>query len=132
MNQGFDLPSLLTKLIYGDEATESVEQIVEQLLAPRFVLRFNGQVFGRSEFIAHVRESRRMAVGGGELRVLEEISTDTRISGRYLFRLISAEGRSLGVESHLFAKIDDGRVERIVEIARQVEGDTEEDFLADT
>jgi hypothetical protein len=75
---------------------------------------------------------RRMTVGGGEIRVLEEVSTDTGTAGRYLFRMISAEGRILSVESHLFAKVDDGKVERIVEVARQLENDAEEDFLADT
>jgi hypothetical protein len=132
MNQGLDLPSLLTELLYGNEATEPVEQTVGRLLAPHFVLRLNGQVYDRSAFTAHVREMRRMTVGGGEIRVLEEVSTDTGTAGRYLFRMISAEGRILSVESHLFAKVDDGKVERIVEVARQLENDAEEDFLADT
>ncbi|MFJ5265552.1 hypothetical protein ACIQAC_34330 [Streptomyces sp. NPDC088387] len=131
MNQSFDLSSLLTELIYGSGAAEPVEQIVERLLAPHFALRNNGQVYDRSGFIAHVGELRQMAVGGGDIRVLEEISTDAGIAGRYLFRMLSAEGQSLSVEAHVFAKVNDGKVERIVEVARQVEN-TEEDFLADT
>jgi hypothetical protein len=132
MNQGFELSSLLTKLIYGDEATDPVEQTVDKLFVPHFLLRLNGQVYGRSGFIAHVREMREMTAGGGEIRVLEEINTDTRIAGRYLFRMIPAEGQSLSIEAHLFAQVDDGKVERIIEVARQVENDAEEDFLADT
>jgi hypothetical protein len=132
MNQGFELSSLLTKLIYGDEATDPVDQTVDKLFAPHFVLRLNGAVYGRFGFTAHVREMRQMTAGGGEIRVLEEIGTDTRIAGRYLFRMVSQEGQSLSIEAHLFAKVDDGRVERIVEVARQVGNDAEEDFLADT
>jgi hypothetical protein len=131
MNQGFDLPSLLTALIFGDEATEPVEPTVGQLLAPDFVLRLNGKVYDRSGFTAHIHELRQLAAGGGEMVVLEEISTDTTIAGRYLFRMVPADGQSLRVESHVFAKVNDGRAERIVEVARQIENDTEENFLAD-
>ena len=132
MNQSFDLPSVLTELIYGDEAAEPLGQTLDRLLTPHFVLRINGQVYDRSEFTAHVREMRQMSVGGGEMRVLEQISTDTGIAGRYLFRMVPAEGQSLDIESHLFARVNDDKVERIIEIARQVENDAEEDLLADT
>ena len=72
-----------------------------------------------------------MAIGGGKIQVLEQISADNRVAGRYLFRMISTEGQSLSIEAHLFAKVNDGKLERIIEVARQV-GNDEENFLADT
>jgi hypothetical protein len=132
MNQSFDLPSVLTELIYGDEATESLEQTIGRTLARYFVLRLNGQMYDRSKFTTHILQMRQMTSGGGEIRVLEQISTATAVAGRYLFRMVSAERRSLTVEAHLFARVNEGKVERIIEVARQVENDAEEDFLADT
>jgi hypothetical protein len=132
MNHGSDLPSVLTELLYGNEVAEPLEQTLDRLLAPRFVLRINGQLYDRSGFTAHVREMRRMTTGGGKIQVLEQMSTDNRIAGRYLLRMISAEGQSLSVEAHLFAKVNDGKLERIIEVARQAGNDGEENFLADT
>jgi hypothetical protein len=132
MNQDPDLPAVLTELIYGDEVTEPLEKTLDRLLAPRFVLRINGQIYDRSGFIAHVRELRQISIGGGKIQVLEQISTDNGIAGRYLFRMISAEGKGLSIEAHLFAKVSNGKIGRIAEIARQVGDDAEENFLADT
>jgi hypothetical protein len=73
---------------------------------------------------------RQMVAGGGETRVLEQVSTETGIAGRYLFRMVSAEGQSLSFESHLFASVKDGRAERFVEVARPVEED-DDDLLTD-
>jgi hypothetical protein len=130
MNHGSDLPSVLTELLYGDETAEPLEQTLDRLLAPRFVLRVNGQIYDRSGFTAHVREIRQISIGGGKIQVLEQISADNRIAGRYLFRTISGEGKSLSIEAHLFAKVNDGKLERLIEVARQV-GNDEENFLAD-
>jgi hypothetical protein len=132
MNNGFDLPSVLTELLYGDEAAEPLEQTLSRLLVPGFVLRIDGQIYDQSGFTAHVRELRRMTIGGGKLQVLEQISTDNRIAGRYLFLMTSAEGQRLSIEAHLFATVNDGKLARIIEVARQVGNDAEENFLADT
>ena len=72
---------------------------------------------------------RQRVVGGGDLRVLEQVGTDTAIAGRYLFRMVSAAGQSLTFESHLFARITDGRAERFVEVARQTGDEDAPDLL---
>jgi hypothetical protein len=127
----FDLPAVLTELLYGDETKEPIEQTFDRLLTPNYVQRINGSVYRLPEFAAHVREMRQMVVGGGEVRVLEEVKTDSAIAGRYLFRMVSADGQDLNFESHLFAKITGGKVERLVEVARQVEADDDGDLLND-
>ncbi|WP_227998953.1 hypothetical protein [Nocardia australiensis] len=131
MNQEFDLPAALTELLYGDETAESLDDTLDRLVTPNFVQRINGRVYGRSEYLAHVREMRRMVAGGGEMRVLEQISTNTGTAGRYLFRMVSPEGQESIFESHLFARINGGRAERFVEVARQVVDDDDEDLLLD-
>jgi hypothetical protein len=131
MNQDFDLPAALTELLYGGEATESLEETLDRLLAPHFVLRVNGQIYDRAGFTAHARETREMAAGGGEIRVLEQLNENNGIAGRYLMRMISADGKGLSVEAHLFARVHDDKVARIIEIARPVES-AEENFLADS
>jgi len=103
-----DLPAALTELLYGDENTEPLERTLGRLIMPNFVQRINGRVYRRAEYPAHVREMRQMVAGGGEMRVLEQVSTETGIAGRYLFRMVSAEGQSLSFESHLFASVKDG------------------------
>ena len=131
MNEAFNLPAVLTELLYGNESDEPLEATLDRLITPNFVQRINGRVYRRSEYAAHVREMRQMVVGGGELRVLEQISTATRIAGRYLFSMVSADGQALSFESHLFARIDGGKVDRLVEVARQIGNDDHGDLLGD-
>ena len=130
MSEGFNLPAVLTELLYGNEDEEPLEETLDRLVSPNFVQRINGDVYKRSEYTAHVREMRQMVAGGGELRVLEQLSAATGIAGRYLFRMLPAEGPALTFESHLFARVEGGKIERMVEVARLVEDEGGEEFLA--
>jgi hypothetical protein len=128
MNEEFDLPAVLTKLAYGNGDDEPLEATMDRLITPDFVQRVNGGVYQRSEYIDHVREWRQ-TVADGELRVLEQVITATRIAGRYLFRTVSADGQVLTFESHLFAHIDDGKVGRFIEVGRPTRTDEDGDLL---
>lgn len=127
-NEEFNLAAVLTELAYGNESEEPLEATLDRLVTPDFVQRVNGQVFQRSEYAAHVREWRQ-AVVSGEIRVLEQVVMATRTAGRYLFRTVSADGQVRTFESHLFARIDDGKVGRLIEVARQTGDDDNDDFL---
>jgi hypothetical protein len=72
----------------------------------------------------------RQKVADGELRVLEQISTAAVVADRYLFRTVSADGQIPVFESHLFSRIDGGKVDRLIEVARQVGDDDDGDLLA--
>ncbi|MEE1801224.1 nuclear transport factor 2 family protein [Streptomyces sp. JV176] len=130
MTHVFDLPAVLTELLYGDESAEPLERTLDKLITPDFVQRINGRVYRRAEYTAHVREMRQMVTGGGELQVLEQINTGSGIAGRFLFRMVPADGQALTFESHLFARIDGGRVARLIEVAHLIGDDHDEDFLA--
>jgi hypothetical protein len=129
VDREFDLPAVLTELLYGDESTEPLERTLDRLVTPDFVQRINGRVYRRPEYDAHVREMRQLVTGGGEMRVLEQTGMGTAIAGRYLFRMVSAAGQSVTFESHLFARITDGRAERFVEVSRQIEDGDDRDLL---
>ncbi|WP_424863509.1 nuclear transport factor 2 family protein [Streptomyces sp. MMS24-I29] len=131
MNQEFDLKAVLTELLYGDEATEPLEDTLDRLLTPDFVQRINGRVHQRSEFAAHVREMRAQVADGGELRTLQLIGTDSMAAGRFLFRTVSSKGAELTFETHLFARVSGGRAESFVEVARQVAPDDDKDLLTE-
>ena len=125
MSQGRQLSAVLNELLYGNEVMESLEQTLDRLVTPDFTQRINGQVHRRSEYAAHVREMRGSVAGGGEMRVLEQVDAGESIAGRYLFRMVSADGQDAIGESHLFARLRDGRV------ARWVEEADDEDYLSD-
>ena len=125
MSQGRQLSAVLNELLYGNEVMEPVEQTLDRLVTPDFTQRINGQVHRRSEYAAHVREMRGSVAGGGEMRVLEQVDAGESIAGRYLFRTVSADGQDAIGESHLFARLRDGRV------ARWVEEADDEDYLSD-
>jgi hypothetical protein len=91
------------------------------LITPTFVQRVNGQVYDRTAYIPHVHKIRQSVVGGGELTVLEQFSAGNAVAGRYLFRMVPAQGSAMTFETHLFAPIEAGRVDRLVEVARQTE-----------
>ena len=130
MSEEFNLPAALTELLYGREDEEPLEETLERLVTPNFVQRINGEVYKRSEYTPHVREMRQMVVGGGELRVLEQLTTDTGIVGRYLFTMVPADGPALTFESHLFARIEGGRIDRMIEVARLIDDENDGDLLA--
>jgi len=121
MTKQFDLPAALTELLYGNENDEPLEKTLDRLITPNFVQRINGQVYNRDQYTAHVREMRLMVTGGGELQVLEQLATVTGFAGRYLFRMVQVGGPSFVFESHLFVRIEDGRIDRMIEVARQTE-----------
>lgn len=125
MSQELDLPKVLTELLHGDESAEPLEDALDRLVTPDFVQRINGQEYQRAAYTAHVREMRRMVVGGGGLRVLEQLTSGTGIAGRYLFTMVPADGHPLRFESHIFARVEDGRIARLTEVARQID-DAEE------
>jgi hypothetical protein len=129
INEGFDLPTVLTELAFGNESDEPLEGTLDRLITPNFVQRINGRVYRRSEYAAHVREWRQ-TVASGELRVLEQVVTTTAIAGRYVFRTVSADEQVLTFESHLFARIDGGKVDRLIEVARQIGDHDDGDLLA--
>jgi hypothetical protein len=129
MSKEINLPAVLSELLYGNENEEPLESTLDRLITPNFVQRINGQVFDRVEYVPHVRGMRQMVGGGGELTVLEQTDTDTGIAGRYLFRMVPAVGPELTFESHLFARIVDGKIDRMIEVARQTE-DVDGDLFA--
>ena len=121
MTEAFDLPAALTELLYGNENDEPLEKTLDRLITPNFVQRINGKVYDRDQYIPHVREMRQLVTGGGELQVLEQLATATGFAGRYLFTLAQESGPTITFESHLFARIEDGRIDRMIEVARQTE-----------
>ncbi|WP_329057861.1 hypothetical protein [Amycolatopsis sp. NBC_01480] len=121
MTEAFDLPAALTELLYGNENDEPLEKTLDRLVTPGFVQRINGRVYDRDQYIPHVREMRRMVTGGGELQVLEQSATATGFAGRYLFTMVQDGGQAATFESHLFARIEDGKIDRMIEVARQAE-----------
>lgn len=121
MSEEIDLAAVLSELLYGDESAETLEQALDRLVTPTFVQRINGQVYDRSAYVPHVREMRQLVLGGGELTVLEEIRADDAIAYRYLFRMVPLQGPPLVFESHVFARVDGRRIDRLVEVARQAE-----------
>jgi hypothetical protein len=129
MSEEIDLPAVLSELLFGDESTEPLETTLDRLITPTFVQRINGAVYDRVAYIPHVREMRQLVVGGGELTVLEQFSAGSTVAGRYLFRMVPAQGPGMTFESHLFARVEAGRVDRLVEVARQTE-DGDGDFLS--
>lgn len=129
MTEAFDLPAALTELLYGNENDEPLEKTLDRLITPTFVQRINGQVYNRDQYTPHVREMRLMVTGGGELQVLEQLETATGFAGRYLFRMVQGGGPMFTFESHLFARIEDGKIDRMIEVARQTE-DGDGDLLA--
>jgi hypothetical protein len=129
MSEEFDLPAVLSELLYGDESSEPLEKTLDRLITPTFTQRINGAVYNRATYVSHVREMRQLVLGGGELTVLEQFSAGNTIAGRYLFRLIPPRGPALTFESHLFARVEAGRIDRLVEVARQIENE-DGDLLA--
>jgi hypothetical protein len=45
INEGFDLPAVLTELAFGNESDEPLEGTLDRLITPNFVQRINGRVY---------------------------------------------------------------------------------------
>jgi hypothetical protein len=129
MHEALDLPAALAELAFGNEDSEPLEETLDRLVTPDFVQRINGTVQTRAEYLAHVRDWRKK-VTSGELRVLEQVSTPTAVAGRYIFTIVPAGGQQMDIESHLFARIEAGRIARLIEVARQAEVGDDDNYLA--
>jgi hypothetical protein len=121
-------PSTLSMLFFGDEQHEPLEKTLDDILSPDFQQRVNGKIYGRDEFLPHVREMRGTVVSG-TMEVLEQVREGNRIAGRYLFHVVTVGGGKAHYESHIMGEVDDdGRILRQSEVARVVE-DTDDSDL---
>ena len=117
----FDLGEALSLLAFSEENEHPLDQLVEELTAEGFFHRMNGRLISRAEYADHFRELRKMAVGGGDLRTLQEVRHGDQIAARYLFTVNLADDSKLVFEALVFAAVREGRAAWIVEVNRPVE-----------
>lgn len=124
------LVDVLSELFFGDEEAETLETTLNRLVSAGFRQRVNGKVYGREEYLAHVREMRATVIGG-RTEVIEQVREGNTIAGRYLFHVLTPDRKEVAFESCIFARIaPDGTVERLAEVARVVEADDDWDVMS--
>ena len=117
----FDLGEVLSLLAFSDEKEHPLEELVEELTGEGFFHRMNGRLIHRAEYADHFRQIRQMAVGGGDLRTLQEVRHGDQIAARYLFTVNLADGAKLVFEADVFAAVREGRAAWMAEVNRPVE-----------
>ena len=121
---------VLAEVCFGDDATHPLEATIDRYFTPDYQQRTDGELVGRDGFTAHIRALRALAAGGS-VRVLEALRAGNRVADRHEVIVTKRDGTTSRLEVYLFGELaSDGRLRRVEEISRIVDGDQADARLA--
>jgi len=124
------IEAVLAQVCFGDEATYPLEATIDRYFTPDYQQRTDGEVVGRDGFAAHIRALRALAAGGS-VTVLEALRDGNRVADRHQVTVTKRDGSTSQLEVYLFGELaSDGRLRRVDEVSRIVDGDQADSGLA--
>ncbi len=124
--------SALGEVCFGDEDNYPLEATVDRYFTPDYEQRTDGELVDRKGFVEHIRALRAL-VAEGHVEVLEVVREGTRLADRHRVTVTKRDGSRSQLEVYLFAELaDDGRLRRVDEVSRLIDGSGEDAGLART
>jgi hypothetical protein len=122
--------TVLTEVCFGDERTHPAEATIDRYFTPDYQQRTDGQLTSRDDFARHIRALRALAAQGS-VTVREVLLDGNRIADRHEVTVTRQDGTTSRIEVYLFGELaSDGRLRRVDEISRVIEGDQDAARLA--
>jgi hypothetical protein len=122
--------TVLTEVCFGDEHAHPAEATIDRYFTPDYQQRTDGQLTDRDGFARHIRALRALAAQGS-VRVREVLLDGNRIADRHEVTVARQDGTTSRIEVYLFGELaPDGRLRRVDEISRVIEGDQDAARLA--
>jgi hypothetical protein len=124
------IETALAEVCFGDEDTHPLEATIDRYFTPDYQQRTDGELVGRDGFAAHIRALRGLAADG-RVQVREAIGQGDRIADRHEVTVTRQDGTTTRLEVYLFGEFaSDGRLRRVDEISRVIDGDQRDAGLA--
>jgi SnoaL-like domain len=124
------IETALAEVCFGEESTHPLEATVDRYFSPDYQQRTDGQLIGRDGFVKHIRALRALAAAG-RVEVLDVVQEGNRIADRHEVTVTKRDGTTSRVEVYLFGEFaSDGRLRRVEEISRVIDGDQGDARLA--
>jgi hypothetical protein len=124
------IETALAEVCFGDEGSHPLEATIDAYFTPDYQQRTDGELTGRDAFTRHIRALRALAADGS-VRVREVVREGNRIADRHEVTVTKWDGSTSRVEVYLFGEFaSDGRLRRVDEISRVIEGDESDAGLA--
>lgn len=124
------IETALTEVCFSQEDSHPLEATIDRYFTSDYTQRTNGALSGRDGFAAHIRALRAVAAEG-IVKVSEAVREGDRIADRHEVTVTTRDGTTSRIEVYLFGELaDDGRLRRVDEITRLVDGDEDGAALA--
>lgn len=116
------IETVLADVCFGQEDSHPLEAAIDRYFTPDYTQSTDGETIGRDGFAAHMRALRALAAHG-TVRVGAVIRDGNRIADRHEVTITKRDGTTSRVEIYLFGEFaDDGRLRRVDEISRVIDG----------
>jgi hypothetical protein len=127
---GAFIEGALAQVCFGGEASHPLEETIDRYFTPDYQQRTDGELVDRAGFAAHIRALRALAAGGS-VTVLEALKDGNRIADRHQVTVTKRDGTTSRLEVYLFGELaSDGRLRRVDEVSRILDGDQADARLA--
>jgi SnoaL-like domain len=124
------IQTALTEVCFGQENSHPLEATIDRYFTPDYTQRTDGQLTGREEFAAHIATLRGLTACG-TVKVSEAIRDGNRIADRHEVSVTKRDGTTSRIEVYLFGELaGDGRLRRVEEITRVIQGGEDDARLA--
>jgi hypothetical protein len=105
---------------FGDEEPAVV---FDRYHAPGFTLHNDGLTLDRDRIVAHIRPVRRNAVAA-DVDIHQALTRGDQVAARYTLTARMRSGAVVATDIHVIGRVaDDGRMLRLDQLTRTVEGD---------
>jgi hypothetical protein len=124
------IETALAEVCFGQEGSHPLEAAVDRYFTSDYTQRTDGTLSDRAGFVAHIRALRGLAAGG-TIKVCEALREGERIADRHEVTVTRRDGSTSRIEVYLFGELAaDGRLRRVDEITRVLDGDESDAGLA--
>lgn len=124
------IETALAHVCFGDENAHPLEATIDRYFTPDYQQRTDGQLTGRDGFARHILALRALAAGG-TVTVREALCDGDRIADRHQVTVTKRDGGTTQLEVYLFGELAaDGRLRRVDEITRVIDGTQDDALLA--
>jgi hypothetical protein len=124
------IETALAEVCFGREDSHPLESTIDHYFTPDYTQRTDGEIAGRTGFAEHIAALRALTAHGS-VTVCEVVMDGNRIADRHEVTVTRHDGSTSRLEVYLFGEFaSDGRLRRVNEITRAVDGTDSDARLA--
>jgi hypothetical protein len=124
------IETALTEVCFGSAGRYPLDATIDRYFTADYQQCTDGEIVDRAGFARHIAAVRAVAVSG-QVTVREAVREGDRIADRHEVTVTKRDGSTSRVEVYLFGQFaSDGRLRRVDEVSRLLDGDQADAHLA--